>query len=108
MIKGFNYSADQFRDTLKRGTVHFWYTKTNGEEREAYGTLDTDIIEEYYRKPETKGKRRPSAFNFNRDNDEYIQYFDLYAEDKKTGAIGGWRSFRIDGLIQVDDEYDAY
>lgn len=109
MITGYNYSADSFREALKKGVVRFWYTKTNGEEREAFGTLDTDIIENYFVKPEpATGRKRSSSYNFNRDSEEYVQYYDVYAKDKKTGVTGGWRSFRIDSLIKVDDEYDAY
>lgn len=66
---------------LSEGRAKFSYTTVNGENREATGTTNVDLI------PESD---RPKTENANSETGETITYYDL---DKN-----GWRSFRSENL----------
>jgi hypothetical protein len=73
-----------FKNALHNGVVEFKYTKVNGDERVARGTLlETTITEDGGLMP--KGVMKVS--------DETIRYYDLDSN--------GWRSFRIDNFIGI-------
>lgn len=73
-----------FKNKLHKGVVEFKYTKVNGEERTARGTLhETAITEAGGSMP--KGTMTVS--------DETIRYYDLKSN--------GWRSFRVDNFIEI-------
>ena len=88
---------DRLNGLLKKGIVHFKYKKipkkfrTEGEEREAWGTKNLDIIGIL---PKKDGYRRGN----NTSAAGYINYFDVEA--------GDWRCFDPDRLIGV--EYHLY
>lgn len=105
MIKGYEYSADSFREALRLGIVHFSYRKSDGTEREAFGTLVQDVVDRYRNNATPQTRRRTAG---GPDDDEYIRYYDLYAARTGGGAGGDWRTFRIDRLIEVDDSYDSF
>ena len=73
-----------FKNALHNGVVEFKYTKVNGEERIARGTLhETAITEDGGSMP--KGAMTVS--------DETIRYYDLNSN--------GWRSFRVENFVEV-------
>lgn len=105
MIPGYSYTADSMREALRKGVVHFFFEKADGSRREAYGTLNEDVINDNYIPEPSKTGRSRSSYNYNRDDDSVVQYYDLYAGSAERG---GWRSFNIDRLEEVDDTYDAF
>lgn len=95
------YSPESIRDALGRGVVHFFYTKASGETREAFGTLNSGIIDDRFipaasTRPRSGSESRPQT-------DRLCSYFDL-----GKGTYGEWRSFRIENLIGIDDENPDY
>lgn len=71
-----------FKKALHEGKVEFKYTKKNGKERSAVGTLNLDIMGH---ENTPKGTGYEIA-------DTNIRYYDLNSK--------GWRSFIIDNLIE--------
>lgn len=77
-------------DLLREGVTHFWFRKSDGSLRSAYGTLNMAIIERHNGVPE--GDERSSrAFS------GAVSYFDLEKD--------AWRSFKADSVQEVDFEY---
>lgn len=74
-------NINEFKKALHDGKVQFKYTKKNGEERDALGTLNFDVMGED-NIPKGKGYET---------SDSNIRYYDLNSE--------GWRSFIVDNLI---------
>ena len=75
-------NINNFKRALHEGKVEFKYTKKNGEERTAVGTLNFDIM----------GKdNKPKGTGYE-ITDSNIRYYDLNSE--------GWRSFITDNLIE--------
>lgn len=72
--------ALQFK--LVNGTAHFIYRKTNGELRQAFGTLLTKTIE-----------RNINGRGYPRKLDGLQAYFDIEEQ--------AWRSFRYESLITI-------
>lgn len=73
-----------FKNALHNGVVEFKYTKVNGDERIARGTLhETAITEDGGSMP--KGVMEVS--------DETIRYYDLKSK--------GWRSFKVENFISI-------
>ena len=73
-----------FKNKLHNGVVEFKYTKVNGEERIARGTLhETTITKDGGSMP--KGTMMVS--------DETIRYYDLNSN--------GWRSFRTENFVEI-------
>ena len=64
-------NRDQFKDLLQKGPISFSYTKIDGSVREAHGTLDPSIIEQYV----------PPKLNEGNDFQNHVKssltYFDL-------------------------------
>ena len=75
---------------LKEGVTHFWFRKSDGSLRGAYGTLDVTIIERHNGIPEgeSRGERPFSGA---------VSYFDLEKD--------AWRSFKADSIQEIDFEY---
>jgi hypothetical protein len=71
---------NEFKDMLRRGIVHFKYTKLDGTERVAHGTLDPSMW------PASKDPKHPAPAGA-----KYTNYFDLQAND--------WRSFVNDNVF---------
>ena len=77
-------------DLLVGGIAHFWFRKSDGSLRSAYGTLVMDIIEKHNGKLEGE-KRKDRPFNGT------VSYFDLERD--------GWRCFKADSIQEIDFEY---
>jgi hypothetical protein len=75
---------------LKEGIAHFWFRKTDGSLRSAYGTLERSIIERHGGLPEGE-ERTARPFN------GAVSYYDLEKD--------AWRSFRADSVQEVDFTY---
>ena len=75
---------EQLKEKLHNGEAKFKYKKKNGEERDARGTLKSDI---YGAENEPKGTGRPVP-------EDQIRYYDLNSQ--------GWRSFIKENLISVE------
>ena len=75
---------------LKEGVTHFWFRRSDGSLRSAYGTLDVTIIERHNGIPEgeSRGERPFSGA---------VSYFDLEKD--------AWRSFKADSIQEIDFEY---
>ena len=73
-------NINEFKKALHEGKVEFKYTKKNGEERTALGTLNIDIMG-------TENAPKGTGYEI---TDTNIRYYDLNSE--------GWRSFIIDNL----------
>ena len=78
---------------LHKGVAHFWFRKTDGSLRSAYGTLDMDIIGRHNGVPEGE-ERNGRAFNGT------VSYFDLEKD--------AWRCFKADSVQEVDHEYGRF
>jgi len=72
--------ALQFK--LMNGTAHFIYRKTNGELREAFGTLLERVVE-----------RNINGRGYPRKLDGLQAYFDIEEQE--------WRSFRYENLVTI-------
>lgn len=77
----------ELKEALKSGIVEFTYTKVNGDERKAKGTLRSDILDEKSTSNGSSGTRKQP--------DGVICYYDLNSE--------GWRSFREENFVSVDN-----
>ena len=75
-------NINEFKKALHNGKVEFKYTKKNGEERTAIGTLNIDVM----------GKENAPKGAGYETSDTSIRYYDLNSE--------GWRSFIVDNLIE--------
>ena len=75
-------NINEFKKALHNGKVEFKYTKKNGEERTAIGTLNFDIMGE-------DNKPKGTGYEI---TDSNIRYYDLNSD--------GWRSFITDNLIE--------
>ena len=89
IVTYYNYfmekEIDEFKKALHKDSVKFKYRKKNGEEREAFGTLNIDIMGEE-NAPSGNGKEYP---------ENQIRYFDLVSN--------GWRSFLSENLISWEN-----
>lgn len=75
-------NINEFKKALHDGKVEFKYTKKNGEERTALGTLNIDVM---------GSENAPKGTGYE-ISDSNIRYYDLNSE--------GWRSFIVDNLIE--------
>lgn len=75
--------ADELKKRLHYGKTHFWFRKDNGEEREAYGTLNLDDIPED-KHPKGTGKTSPLV----------VAFYDLEKE--------AWRSCGVTSIISIE------
>ena len=89
IVTYYNYfmekEIEEFKKALHKDSVKFKYRKKNGEEREAFGTLNIDIMGEE-NAPSGNGKEYP---------ENQIRYFDLVSN--------GWRSFLSENLISWEN-----
>ena len=72
----------QLKQQLRRGVVHFFYVKTNGEIREAWGTTNAALACKH-----TTGR------GVSRERYATTAYFDI--------ERGAWRSFRWENILEV-------
>ena len=72
------------KEELRKRSVKFKYTKKDGSERDALGTLNVDVMGEE-NAPSGTGKQVP---------ENQIRYYDLNSE--------GWRSFIAENLISFE------
>ena len=84
-ISDFKITEEAIKERLASGDVYFSYLKKDGTVREAYGTRDTNIINEYNAAPKGNSSEK----------DGVITYYDIEFE--------GWRSFKIDNFIGFND-----
>lgn len=81
-------TLDLLTKYLKQGVVKFSYLKSNGKEREAFGTLNSSVIEDY---------AAPSGRNRRGGPSSTFSYFDI----EKLA----WRCFIPENLIGIDPDY---
>lgn len=70
------------REKMKNGIVHFVYKKKDGSYREAFGTLNGDLIDNYV------NNSGESRYKY-----QCFAYFDVQA--------GGFRSFRWENIVSI-------
>ena len=80
-LSDFNITEEAIKEVLASGDVYFTYRKKDGTEREAYGTRNTNIINEYNASPKGNSSEK----------DGVITYYDIEFE--------GWRCFKIENFI---------
>lgn len=88
---------EQLISRLKSGTAVFFYEKENGETREAYGTLNAEIIDMFLDAPKENPKRR--QLRDESSSNHYIHYFDI---DKKA-----WRMFLKGRFLGIDNSFHS-
>lgn len=74
-------TSTEIKNTLREGTFKFKYTKVDGTERTATGTLNEGLLSDYGATPKGTGAETTGVVN----------YYDIDA--------GGWRSFREENFI---------
>ncbi len=77
-------------ELLKEGITHFWFRKTDGSLRSAYGTLDMTIVERHGGTPQGD-ERHERAFSGT------VSYYDLEKD--------AWRCFKADSIQEIDFGY---
>lgn len=79
---------------MRQSAAHFLYSKVDGTTREAYGSLNPDLIEAVMaaKEPSKRTSRRGGP-----SDEEFISYFDLVKQD--------WRGFYLENLEGMDMEY---
>lgn len=82
-----NWSKVQLKQTLESGVHTVVFTKLNGEVRELYCTLDSEML------PVVEKKLLTENETPRKENDNAISVWDL---DKQA-----WRAFRLDSIIEV-------
>lgn len=75
-------------ERLKLGIVHFSYKRTDGNSREAYGTLEPS-----YFPPKPPPVEGAAPKKERQPNPNLVSYFDL--------GVKEWRSFKIENLQAV-------
>ena len=83
-ISDFKITEEGIKRILASGDVHFTYRKKDGTVREAYGTRNTNIINEYNASPKGNSSEK----------DGVITYYDL--------DLNGWRSFKVENFISFN------
>lgn len=79
------------KEKMHNGAVSFTYTKKNGEERNAVGTLNLSLISGLCGEENIpKGNSHASSVQ---------PYFDLNSR--------GWRSFCVENLVSIGEELDV-
>ena len=84
-ISDFKITEEGIKGILASGDVYFSYLKKDGIVREAYGTRNTNIINENNATPTGNSSEK----------DGVITYYDLEFE--------GWRSSKIENFIGFND-----
>ncbi len=78
------------RKLLLEGIAHFGYYKKDGSLREAYGTLNADIIDQQF-----PGKNQKHG----KVEGEFRNYFDV----EKVS----WRKYSVNEIAYIDTDYGA-
>lgn len=81
-------SIQNLKNALHEGAVKFSYKKVNGEIRDAYGTLNVEVMGE--ENMPHGGERSIGVLPEN-----VIRYYDLNSK--------GWRSFKAENLISFEN-----
>ena len=89
------YERDTILNDLRQNVMQVTFTKVNGENRIMRCTLRRDLLPPDYVITEEKKERA-----FHQENTNVISAWDM--ENK------GWRSFRIDSVIYVEDVNGNY
>lgn len=81
---------------MHAGVAHFFYKKKDGTTREAFGTLNKELLETLL------GSQNDSAQTEPVPNSEqvYQNYFDLTAKNKK-GGVGEFRRYDLANLVAM-------
>jgi hypothetical protein len=88
------YDRDVILDSLRQNVMQISFTKVNGENRIMRCTLRRDMLPPSYVTEETKERA------FHQENLDVISAWDM--------VKGGWRSFRIDSVLYVEDVNGSY
>ena len=90
-IQAITIMADlaELKKMLTDEVVHFVFEKTDGTQRDAYGTRAIDVIRRYDTGSTNQKPQR--AFNGT------FPYFDI--------EKGEWRCFRVDRFVRIDKDY---
>jgi len=83
------YERDVILDDLRQNVMRISFTKVNGEHRIMKCTLRKDLLPATYISEETVER------DFHKENKDVISAWDM--------EKGGWRSFRIDSVLYVED-----
>ncbi len=86
---------EYLRERMKTDVVLFAYEKVDGTRREAYGTLNPDIIDSVLAQREASSPKRRSYSH--KPNDAMFSYFDTEKAD--------WRGFYKDRFLEINDDY---
>ena len=78
--------SERLKAKLHENGVVFKYKKVNGDIREAYGTLNIDVM------GEENMPKRNTGIEYSED---VIRYYDLNSK--------GWRSFKAENLISYEN-----
>lgn len=79
-------------DRLREGIVHFWFVKSDGTLRSAYGTLVMDIVRRHGGEPDGEKERRSDP-----ELSGLVTYYDLEKD--------AWRCFKADSIQEIDLDY---
>ena len=90
---------DTLFELLRKGVAHFFYRKKDGTIREAYGTLNDEILDK------ANIPRGQSRYDHSKRNPGSLTYFDLLSQDKRTDQRGAFRCLTKENLIQIDFNY---
>ena len=80
---------------LQNGVAHWWFEKTDGTDRNAFGTLNKDLLEELIGENDNSSQSASGQEEFN----GVLRYFDL---EKMA-----WRGLRIDSILEIDFDYGS-
>lgn len=82
-------------EALTEGVAHFWFFKLTGETREAFGTLNGEIIRRHEGDSDSREKKPGKALPNGAGG--YVRYYDLEKE--------AFRQFDFMKLKEIDIEY---
>lgn len=88
-------NIEQLKKELEQGVVNFTYTKINGVERQAIGTLNPRLIEAAEKAAGHEPKRKTEDSIKRRQRNEKI--FVYYNLDKQS-----WRAFTVANLVSFE------
>jgi hypothetical protein len=83
---------ENFIKDLKTNVIEVTFNKVNGTQRVMRCTLREDLLPDKYSSTEQE--------KFHKDNNEVIACWDV--------VNGGWRSFRTDSVVYIQDVNDNY
>ena len=77
-------------EQMREGAAHFFFLKTNGDTREAWGTTDTGFVNKHWTPSPTSRRKEPKGPGSS-------AFFDLQKLE--------WRSFNWSRFIRLDRDY---